>query len=292
MSLLRGYLFEQYSNMAGARTVEHICEEASKQNIDLQVVGLCDCFWKDGQIIHKGVALEPVDFVIQRYKYGKLKREIAKLATRNYNSLDAFEIYVNKFEQMKRLQLTDCRTPEFLLTTLALPYKEVVTQVGTPFILKGLESSQGREIYLIHSPKEYEECKETWGIQKEFVCQRFIEESCGRDIRMYSVRGKVIGAMMRENPEDFRANVARGACVKAYPISDSMARIAGEIYEQTGLDFLGIDLLDGKDCLYFCEINVMAGIEGMEKATGVNVAKAIIDTIREDFENADGKCCN
>ena len=58
-----------------------------------------------------------------------------------------------------------------------------------------------------------------------------------------------------------------------------------DIYEQTGLDFLGIDLLFGKDKPYFCEINVMPGIEGMERATGVNVAGAIIDTILGDFKH-------
>ena len=60
---------------------------------------------------------------------------------------------------------------------------------------------------------------------------------------------------------------------------------AKDIYEQTGLDFLGIDLLFGKDKPYFCEINVMPGIEGMERATGVNVAGAIMDTIIGDFQD-------
>jgi glutathione synthase/RimK-type ligase-like ATP-grasp enzyme len=62
-----------------------------------------------------------------------------------------------------------------------------------------------------------------------------------------------------------------------------MKQTAKDIYAQTGLDFLGIDLLFGTDKPYFCEINVMPGIEGMERATGVNVAVAIIETIMGDF---------
>ena len=54
-------------------------------------------------------------------------------------------------------------------------------------------------------------------------------------------------------------------------------------YEQTGLDFLGIDLLFGREKPYFCEINVMPGLEGIEKASGINVAGKIIETIQSDF---------
>ena len=64
-----------------------------------------------------------------------------------------------------------------------------------------------------------------------------------------------------------------------------MEKIAQDIYDQTHLDFLGIDLLFGDEKLYFCEINVMPGIEGIERATGVNVAKKIIETIEGDFKN-------
>ena len=84
--------------------------------------------------------------------------------------------------------------------------------------------------------------------------------------------------------------MALGASVEAFEITPGIRQIAKDIYEQTELDFLGIDLLFGKDKPYFCEINVMPGIEGIEKATGVNVAKKIVETIKNDFlqkENLD-----
>ena len=59
--------------------------------------------------------------------------------------------------------------------------------------------------------------------------------------------------------------------------------IAADIYEQTGLDFLGIDLLFGREKPYFCEINVMPGLEGIEKSSGINVAAKVMETIRSDF---------
>ena len=73
--------------------------------------------------------------------------------------------------------------------------------------------------------------------------------------------------------------------VEKMEITPAIEQIAANIYEQTGLDFLGIDLLFGDDKPYFCEINVMPGIEGIEKASGVNVARKIMEVIKGDFHD-------
>lgn len=72
--------------------------------------------------------------------------------------------------------------------------------------------------------------------------------------------------------------------MEPYEITPELRAAAEDIYRQTGLDFLGIDLLFGENKPYFCEINVMPGIEGIERATGVNIAKRIMETIKGDFE--------
>ena len=89
--------------------------------------------------------------------------------------------------------------------------------------------------------------------------------------------------MIREAKTDFRANVALGAGVKNYPINSELQSIATDIYEVTGLDILGIDLLFGRESLYFCEINVMPGLEGIEQASGINIARLVLRRIKEDF---------
>ena len=122
-------------------------------------------------------------------------------------------------------------------------------------------------------------------MEKEWLFEEFITTSFGRDMRFYSIRGEVVACMQRKSQGDFRANVALGASVEAYEITSEIRQIAKDIYEQTGLDFLGIDLLFGEEKPYFCEINVMPGLEGIEKASGVNVARKIIETIKSDFEN-------
>ena len=105
-------------------------------------------------------------------------------------------------------------------------------------------------------------------------------------MRLYCVRGEVIAAMERMSNNDFRANVALGASVQKIDIIPDFQTIAQDIYKQTGLDFIGLDLLFGANEPYFCEINVAAGMEGIEKATDINVAGTVIKTIKGDF-NAD-----
>ena len=90
--------------------------------------------------------------------------------------------------------------------------------------------------------------------------------------------------MMREAQNDFRANVALGANVKKYPIDCRLQGIASDIFDQTRLDVVGIDLLFGHDGLYLCEINVMPGLEGIEHASGKNIAGMVLNEIMEDFK--------
>ena len=123
-----------------------------------------------------------------------------------------------------------------------------------------------------------------YGIEKEWLYEEFITTSVGRDIRLYSIRGNVEAGMVRKSKGDFRANVALGGDVASYEITPEIRTIARDIYRQTGLDFIGIDLLFGESKPYFCEINVMPGIEGIEKASGINIGKRIMETIKGDFE--------
>ena len=91
--------------------------------------------------------------------------------------------------------------------------------------------------------------------------------------------------MIRKSEDDFRANVALGASVEAVKLTPTMQQIVKDIYDTTHLDFVGIDLLFGKDKFYLCEINVMPGLEGIEKASGILIGKCIMETIKNDFSN-------
>lgn len=281
--MLTGYVMEKYSAMTGAYTCNRLVEEAAKRGIQLKIIGAADLSVTGQGVFHKGQPLPQCDFLIHRYKPGRLKEAAAALAKICYNDTRAFGDYINKFVQVKNLHSEGFYMPEYLLGNGYTDFHQVTAVLGLPFVAKGLESAQGAEVYLIENAAGYEEMMRLYPKDKEYLFEEYIATSYGRDIRFYSVRGQVIACMTREAVSGFKANVALGAQVKVYPADENIRQAAKDIYEQTGLDFLGIDLLFGKDKPYFCEINVMPGIYGMEMASGVNVAAAIIDTIAGDF---------
>lgn len=280
---LKGYLIEKYNVMSNAYTCNRLMAEAAARDVDLRIVGIHDTMATSDGIFHHGVKLEPVDFVINRYKWGREKDAINALAARSYNPLETYNIYINKYEQVRRLHSEAFLIPKYILGTSLLPFVSLVEQLGLPFVGKGLESSMGKEIVCIRNLEDYEKLSGNYPVSKEWLFEEFISESYGRDMRFYSIRGEAVACMQRRSQGDFRANVALGASVEPYEITPAIRTIAADIYEQTGLDFLGIDLLFGREKPYFCEINVMPGLEGIEKASGRNVAGKIIETIKSDF---------
>ena len=280
---ISGYIIEKYNKMTNAYTCNRLVEEAENLGIDLKIIGIHDTMVFENGIMNNGVKLEKRDFVINRYKWGKVKDEINSLAVRSYNPLNTYNIYINKYEQVKRLRSKEFIVPKYLLGTAMLKFEEIVKLLGKPFVAKGLESSMGEQIALIEKEEDLQKLYKEYGMEKEWLFEEFVTTSFGRDMRFYSIRGEVVACMQRKSQGDFRANVALGASVEPFEITPAIQQIAKDIYEQTGLDFLGIDLLFGEDKPYFCEINVMPGIEGIEKATGVNVAAKIMETVKSDF---------
>ena len=282
--IIKGYIIEKYNKMTNAYTCNRLVEEAESLGMDLRIIGIHDTIIFENEIRNSGEVLEKRDFIINRYKWGKEKDEINSLTVKSYNPLEAYNIYINKYEQVKRLRSESFIVPKYLLGTAKLKFDEIADILEIPFVAKGLESSMGEQISLIEAEADLRDLCQKCGMEKEWLFEEFVTTSYGRDMRFYSIRGEVIACMQRKSQGDFRANVALGASVESYEITDEIRQIAKDIYKQTGLDFLGIDLLFGDEKPYFCEINVIPGIEGIEKATGVNVARKIMETIKKDFE--------
>jgi len=281
---MNGYLIEKYSNMGDAYTCHRLVEEAKKKGIDLTIIGVYDCIVTEEGVSLDGETLLPKrDFVINRYKWGKVKDALNRLGKRSYNETEAFNIFINKYEQVCRLKTEAVLMPQYRMGNTLISFDVLRNALGLPFVAKGLESSMGQEILKIDDESDYRALKKKYGTEKEWLFEEFISLSYGRDMRFYSIRGEVVAAMERRSAEDFRANVALGGSVRSIDITEEMKIAARDIYEQAGLDFLGIDLLYGDTKPYFCEINVMPGLEGIETASGLNIAEMIIDTIKGDF---------
>ncbi len=279
---LEGYLIEKYNNMGNAYSCRRLLEEAKKQNVNLRMVGAVDTSVMEEKCYNLQ-QLDKRDFIINRYKYGKVKDYLNGLAHKSYNNLSALNIYINKLEQLKNINSDYFIKPKYIAGFIDLPFILLADELKVPFVAKGLESSMGKEIFLIKNIEDYQKLAVFYPTTKEWLFEEFISSSYGRDMRLYCLKGKVIASMERSSNDDFRANVALGATVKKIQAESYFQDIAHDIYMQTGLDFIGLDLLYGKELPYFCEINVTAGLEGIEKATEINIAERIIQTIKEDF---------
>lgn len=271
----KGYLIERYTDMGSAYTTARLLTEAKSAGINLSVVGVEDVTLKNGTLFHKGQPLTEADFVINRYKYGVLKDCINRLAKHQYNRLEGLNRFVNKANELLTLAGGSLCFPKYILGRQGISYEEIADYLGVPFVAKGLLSSQGRQVYLVSGKEVYEKIRNKHG-EEELLFQEFVKSSYGRDVRFFMIQGEVIACMERRAKEGFRANFALGGSVEKYEVDHRIREIGREIYEKTGLELLGVDLLFGEEDYVFCEINVTPGIEGMERATGVNVAGKII----------------
>lgn len=152
---------------------------------------------------------------------------------------------------------------------------------GAPCIIKLLEGTQGKGVVLAENKKAAESVIDlVSGTRSNFLVQEFIGESSGTDIRCFVVGEKVIAAMKRTGAEgDFRSNLHRGGTAEVVKITPEERQVAIKAAKAMGLNVAGVDLIRSNHGPLVLEVNSSPGIEGIERATGKDVATKIIEFI-------------
>jgi ribosomal protein S6--L-glutamate ligase len=156
---------------------------------------------------------------------------------------------------------------------------------GTPVVIKLLEGTQGIGVILADTGKIAEAIIETLqGPAKQNVLlQQFVKESKGRDIRAFVVGNRVVAAMRRVAQEgEFRSNVHRGGRAESVALDEEYQRTAVHAAQIMGLRVAGVDMLEGTAGPVVMEVNSSPGLEGIEAATGVDVAGEIVRLIEDE----------
>ncbi len=155
---------------------------------------------------------------------------------------------------------------------------------GAPVVIKLLEGTQGIGVILAPEAKVAEAIIETLhSTNQNVLIQRFIAESRGRDIRALVVGDRVVAAMRRSAiGDEFRSNVHRGGSVEPVELTPEYARAAVRSAQIMGLKIAGVDMLEGNDGPLVMEVNSSPGLQGIEAATKLDVAGAIIDYISNE----------
>ncbi len=150
---------------------------------------------------------------------------------------------------------------------------------GAPVVIKLLEGTQGIGVILAPDTKVAEAVIETLQSTKQNVLiQRFVKESRGRDVRAFVIGDRVVAAMRRSaQGGEFRSNVHRGGTIEAIELDTEYKRVAVQAAQIMGLRVAGVDMLESNDGPSVMEVNSSPGLEGIETATELDIAGAIID---------------
>ncbi len=162
---------------------------------------------------------------------------------------------------------------------------------GNAFVIKLLEGTQGIGVVLAENRKAAESVIEAFlGLNANILVQEFIKEAGGADIRCFVVDGKVVAAMKRQGKEgEFRSNLHRGGSAELVRITPEERSTAVRAANIMGLNVAGVDLLRSNHGPVVMEVNSSPGLEGIEKATGKDVASLIIKCIEKHATKANTK---
>jgi ribosomal protein S6--L-glutamate ligase len=155
---------------------------------------------------------------------------------------------------------------------------------GTPVVIKLLEGTQGLGVVLAETKKAAESVIGAFHqLDANILVQQFIKEAAGSDIRAFVVGGKVVAAMRRRGaPGDFRSNIHRGGTAARIKVTPEERSTAVRAAKAMGLRVAGVDILRSNHGPVVMEVNSSPGLEGIEGATGKDVAGAIVEYIEEN----------
>lgn len=157
---------------------------------------------------------------------------------------------------------------------------------GSPCIIKILEGTQGRGVVLAENKKAAESVIDMLrGIRCNFLVQEFIKESRGTDIRCFVIGEKVVASMKREAAEgEFRSNLHRGGVASAVKITPTERALAVQASRAMGLNVSGVDIIRSERGPLVLEVNSSPGLEGIEKASGKDIAGLVIKFLESAVE--------
>ena len=164
---------------------------------------------------------------------------------------------------------------------------ELIELVGVaPLVIKLLEGTQGKGVILAETKKAAESVIEAFReMRAHFLVQEYIKEAGGCDIRCFVIGSKVVASMMRRAKEgEFRSNLHRGGSAEKIKITPEERSSAVRAARAMGLNIAGVDLLRSNHGPLVMEVNSSPGLEGVEQATGKNIAGMIIKYVEDTAE--------
>jgi ribosomal protein S6--L-glutamate ligase len=162
---------------------------------------------------------------------------------------------------------------------------------GAPCVIKLLEGTQGIGVILAENQKAAKSVVEAFlKLEANMLVQEYIHEAKGADLRVFIVDGQVVGAMKRQAKEgEFRSNLHRGGTATVIQLTPEERATAIKAAKKLGLGIAGVDLLQSSRGPLVMEVNSSPGLEGIEGATGIDIASRIVEYVERNEFNKPGE---
>ena len=277
-------------------STRRLVEEARLRDVDVAVLDPMQVSLfvadQDIGILHKGQRFD-YDAVIPRIGHSITKhgvsvlRHLEQLEVWTANSSQGILQSRDKLHSSQILARNRIPTPRTAYVRDMQDIERAIEAVGgLPVVVKVTQGTQGQGVFLRHTLHETRNLVQGLLVTgKAVLIQQYISESHGKDIRALVVGGKVVACMRRKaRGREFRSNYHLNGTVEKVEITDEYSEVACRAARVLGLNVAGVDLLEGNDGPLVLEVNSSPGLEGIEKASGVNVAGAIIEYVMSESD--------
>ncbi len=270
-------------------STRRLVEAAQKRGHDIKVVDALRCNLvmekRNPRIYYQNDYLDQIEGIIPRI--GASVTFYGSAVVRQFEMRKVFtavesQALIRSRDKLRSLQILSragIGLPKTVFTNFARNIDEVLEEIGSyPVVIKILEGTQGLGVVLAENKNAAVSVVEAFhSLKVRIIIQEFIREAGGADIRALVVDGKVVGAMKRQAKEgEFRSNLHRGGTAAVVKLSNEEKETAKNAAKAMGLGIAGVDMLQSNRGPLVMEVNSSPGLEGIEKATGKDIASKII----------------
>jgi len=282
-------------------TVRRLREEAIARGHTVETIRFPECYveiQQDKPSVHyRGKDLNGFDAIIPRVlpgmtNYGAaIVRQFEMMGTYTPAKSIAITRSRDKLRSLQLLSKAKVGIPKTIFSRETPDVDHLLDQVGTPVIIKLASSTQGNGVVLAETKKAAKSVIQAFYVNDtSFLIQEFIEESAGVDIRAFVVGNQVVASMQRQSlDDDFRSNIHQGGTGTVIKLSEEERKVAIRAAKAMGLAICGVALIRSRPGPLVLEVNSAPGLEGIESATGRNVAGKIIEYIERNAKRNNKK---
>lgn len=277
---------------------QRLLEAAQARGHEAFIVDYTKCYCNieknNPQIFYQNQPLTGIDAIIPRISISS--QSYGSIIIRQFEMMNVFSTsgslaFLRARDKLRSMQILARRGIDIPKTAVARGNEEVDDLIdmvgGTPLIVKLARGSLGVGVVLAETKSAARAIIQAFLSQNvNVLIQEYVAEAAGSDLRVFVVDGQVVAAMKRTAPEDeFRSNVHLGGKTEVAKVTNKERNLAIRAAQAMNLQIAGVDILRSKRGPLAMEVNSFPMLEGIEEATGIDIAGQIIEFIEKNVEN-------